>query len=403
MWTRISGVVLVAVWMGCVLAGCSDTTSAGPEFGVPSLVSGTTTPGSIALQNLDAQVSGAFTLWERNPEWVEAAEQVVGLLGSRTQFVGSYADFRQMVEIADGVAEAHPDNPRAHRLAARVASATHRFDEAMAALDAAEALGAEVQVARDGILLARGADLVGVLARAEARVAKAPTFESLVHLGGSLSALGRYDEADAAYLAAAAGYRDVSPLPLAWVSFQRGVMWSESALRPEWGEILYRDALRRLPGFIVANTHLAEIESETSVEVALARLKPLASLTDDPEPSGLVGELLAPSDAPASSDWVSQAASMYEELLAEFPLAFSDHGAEFFMGPGEDSDRALSLALLNYDNRRSEGSLELALHAAVAADRPDVVCELLDTAPEAANTFSLAATLSSVREAFPCP
>ena len=41
---------------------------------------------------------------------------------------------------------------------------------------------------------------------------------------------------------------------------------------------------------------------------------------------------------------------MYEELLATFPRAFADHGAEFFSGIGDD-ERALELLELNLGGR----------------------------------------------------
>jgi len=58
-------------------------------------------------------------------------------------------------------------------------------------------------------------------------------------------------------------YRDVSPFPIAYVAFQRGVMWAELANAPERALPLYREAVERLPGYVVANVHLAELTCTT--------------------------------------------------------------------------------------------------------------------------------------------
>src|SRR5690606_26382190 len=114
-----------------------------------------------------------------------------------------------------------------------------------------------------------------------------------------------------------ATYGDVSPLPVAWVAFQRGVMWAEQADRRDLGCALYGEGTRRLPAYVVANVHLAEIEREASPSRAIARLGSILA-SGDPEPAGLLGEiLLAEGDPAEAAPLIAQAEARYDELLAK--------------------------------------------------------------------------------------
>src|SRR5258705_255560 len=61
------------------------------------------------------------------------------------------------------------------------------------------------------------------------------------------------------------------------------------------------------------------------------------------------------------------ARSGFEELLAKHPLAFADHGAEFYAGSGADPVRAFELAQKNLANRPTLRAFEQAYATALAA------------------------------------
>src|SRR5690606_35208397 len=153
------------------------------------------------------------------------------------------------------------------------------------------------------------------------------------------AALGEFEAADEQFAAALATLRDVSPFPVAQLCFQRGVMWGEQAANPERALPHYVEAVRRLPGYVVANVHLAELEVELGQRAAaLERLRAIVDRPADPEPAGFLGELLssgAPPD-PAGRALIERARAAYDGLLGRHPEAFLDHAAEFFAGPGGD-------------------------------------------------------------------
>ena len=86
--------------------------------------------------------------------------------------------------------------------------------------------------------------------------------EELVPLGALYAELREFDEADRTYRRALSEYQDVSPIAVAWVCFQLGVLWGE--LVPEPRSILaalwYGKAVEYLPRYVKARVHLAEIQ-----------------------------------------------------------------------------------------------------------------------------------------------
>lgn len=374
---------------GLPLTGCNDTSS-GPDSSPPQAQAEAdqgprpeaavgdrdlplgfkrpTTAGPQAAKNLGAQIDGYEAQLRRRPQDVGLMSQIIDLRLSRTQFLGSYDDFSRAEALADAAVAV--DEAAGRRLRSRVHTALHAFEAAEADLGAA----AQMSPAQAGTLaLALGRDLTPHIAAAESAVEARRSYGNLTHLAALLAGAGRFDDADAAYRAALAAYNDVSPFPVAWVAFQRGVMWGEMADRPDRALVLYREAVRRLPGYVVANVHLAELESEVGLKgLAIERLRSVLN-TADPEPAGLLAELL-PSGDPEGDALVAAAKAKYESLFEAYPLAFLDHGAEFFMGPGADPARALALARKNLEIRQNDRAYLVGIEAALAADDKDQAC-----------------------------
>jgi hypothetical protein len=177
------------------------------------------------------------------------------------------------------------------------------------------------------------------------------------------------------------------------VQFQRGVMWGEMADNQEVARRLYEDAVRILPGYVVANVHLAELEFEAGeFDLASARLERVAE-REDPEPLSRLAQFLAEQPAPdmvRSAEAQAEALSRWNAVLDGERAAYLDHGAEFFMAAGDDAERGLSLALENLENRQTERALLLALDAALHAGSQTLACELLRSVPGEPKRVALA-------------
>jgi tetratricopeptide (TPR) repeat protein len=176
------------------------------------------------------------------------------------------------------------------------------------------------------------------------------------------------------------------------------VMLAEQANAPERARPHYLEALHRLPQYVVANVHLAELEAEAGErDAAIDRLRQIVDQTRDPEPAGYLGELLLERDAydPAAVGLIERARNGYQRLLDQYRAAFLDHAAEFFGGPGRDPALSVALARENLALRPTPRAHALAIEAALAAhDRP-LTCQLVAAAsPLGERSRNLAELLS---------
>jgi tetratricopeptide (TPR) repeat protein len=360
-----------------------------------------TTDGNIARDNLTARIDAMTGLLKRDPDAAGLRKSLVEALLSRTQFFGTFSDFDRARALVT------PPSPRSTAAEldewAQVAGALHDFRSARGALDAAEKRDGVARAAqRSTLALALGEDLPAVYAAREAAARKVPTFETLAGLAAAEAALGRFEDADATYRRALDAYRDVSAFPVAWVEFQRGMMWAESAGRPERAVPLYRDAIARLPGYVVANVHLSELEAEMGDrESAIRRLAPLADTVNDPEPAAVLAKLLADSNPAQSKRLAEKARRGYEALLTKHRNAFLDHAAEFFGGAGGDPRRALALAEENLQLRPTDRAYALAIRMATAAHAGARACALVQEAGETRASAVLAALVRETSQRCP--
>ncbi len=359
--------------------GVDDPAPAASPADVPIDVARTTTDGHVAVQNLDATIEELQRLVAERGGDARLERVLAERLQQRAAYTGSYDDFAEIDALTAADIARDPGDPVAWQGRASFLGAVHRFVEARDALATAEAAGASpgaIARARWVIDLAEGAAPEALVEQAALRLAESPSFQTRADYGTALAHAGRFEEADAAYVDAVARYRDVAPFPVAWVAFQRGVMWAERADRPDLAVPLYREAVRRLPRYVVANVHLAELEAAGAERPrALARLEALAGV-GDPEPDGLLAELLAPEAPDVAGPLRDRARARYEVLLARHREAFLDHGSEFFSGPGGDPARGLALALENLALRRDARAYKVAIEAAVAQGDLALACRL---------------------------
>jgi tetratricopeptide (TPR) repeat protein len=342
-----------------------------------------TTRGDIALSNLTHRIVTLEKRAEHGPLALRAREQLVDALLNRVAFTGTFDDFERARELGESSVRDFGRDAKAYLLRARTRSALHLFEDAARDLEEAAKLGAEVDAKLASIRIAQGRELERAREFARRRVARAATFEDLGLLASAEAALGEFDAADRHYAAALATLHDVSPFPVAQLCFQRGVMWAELAAHPERALPYYAEAVRRLPGYVVANVHLAELEASLGRrDGAIDRLRSIVDHTGDPEPAGLLGELLAerdPNDLAATA-WIARARAGYEGLLVRHREAFLDHAAEFFAGPGGAPALSAELARENLALRQTPRAYALAIDAALSAHDTPLACRQIEAA-----------------------
>ena len=349
----VTGALLAAA-LGCAAAGDAPG-AADVELGFEA----PTTDGRVAVANLEAELRALTPRLDASNARDGLRRRALDQHLLRNQVLADPAD----LDAAEALAATFEGPGRAAAEAA-VQDARHEWDAALARLpvDGREA---------ESIALARGADAAPIVEARRLRAERSPSFSTWLDLAAALNAGGRYADADRAYREALAAYGGISPFPVAFVQFARGVMWAERAGRPELARPLYEEATRRSPLFTVAQVHLAELEAEAGeLDAAVARLEGARAASPDPEAPGLLGELLT-DDA-----LVAEARATYEQLLATSRLAYVDHATEFFLGPGADGARALRLAEENLANRDTERARDLAIRAAEAAGDQDRACAL---------------------------
>ena len=332
-----------------------------------SCASPRTTDGTIALSNLEAHIDGLELSAGRGELDSPAWSELIDLITLRAQILGRIADYERASALAEQRALVAPADRFTFVARARTRAALHRFDEALADLDTAERLGSprpELEAERAAILQAVGRYEEAVALRRTAAERRAD-FESLAGLACLHAELGEIAAAETCFDESCRRFRSVSPFPIAQLEFQRGRMWfgqGDLKCARRWFEA----AWRRLPAYAQAEGHLAEVEYALGERnSAIARLRRLASVADDPDYATQLARMLAETDQADEADiWRGRAEERYEQLVARHPAAFADHAAEFWLSAGNEPRRALSLAKLNLKVRNTPRARALVARAA---------------------------------------
>ncbi len=324
------------------------------------------TAGTLAMINLQAQIESL----ERRIEagWTGVADKttLIELIALRGQVRSRISDYEWAEAAAEKLARDAPADPAAFVARARVRIGFHRFSEALSDLDTAHDLGADradIDVERASIFQAVGRydDAIAIYDKVATRRAE---FDSLGALATLHADCGEIEIAEQLFDESRACYRNVSPFPPALLDFQRGHMWLEEGDLHQ-ARIWFESALRSLPAYAAADGHLAEIEAALGApEGAVARLLTLATSSDDPDYSASLARILKEAGHEEEArEWRSAAAARYDELMTRHPEAFADHAAEFWLEADGDRDRALRLATMNLELRKTRRALHLFARA----------------------------------------
>jgi tetratricopeptide (TPR) repeat protein len=341
-----------------------------------------TTDGEIAIINLESARRRSWSRFFQVPLLEGRAEAIVEHERLTAQFVGDISALDRLDSLARQLSDMDAESPRTALIQAQIASMAHRFAEARRYLARADLGGApseEVGRLRLNIDQACGTDLDRVL-KARRRLARRfARLEDQVSLGSLLADLGDIAAAERAYEEALRAYHDVSPFPVAWIWFQRGVLCGGLLPQPRQEEAAecYRTAIGYLPRYTKARVHLAEIYLSTGrAEEAETLLVPGLPSHDPEVPWRLANAMSAQGKSADAEAHMQAARSGFESLLARHQLAFADHGADFYAGSGNDGRRALELARINVANRPTLRAFKQAHAIAVSAGDTAAAAEL---------------------------
>jgi tetratricopeptide (TPR) repeat protein len=333
-----------------------------------------TTAGVIAVGNLDARIHGHAARATGGGLTVGERAELVELLALRGHVLGRIADSERASAMADELVGQAPADARSFAARARTSGGFHRFTSALTDLDAAAALGGdrvELDAERAAIhqALGRYDEALAILRPA---VDRRGDFSALAALAGLCGERGEIDEAERWFRAATRCYRSTSPFPLAALELQRGQMWMEhDDLRRAraWCDA----AVRRLPAYVPAQGHLAELDAALGeTAAAIARLRPLALASDDPDYATQLAHILRDAGQTEEAQiWRGNAQARYDELLTRHPEAFADHAAEFWLTIGGDPKRAFWLARQNLSLRQTPRARALVRRALTHNKRRD--------------------------------
>lgn len=329
-----------------------------------------TTSGAIALVNLQAQINGLESRAAMERLGVTQRVELIELITLRGHVLGCITDYERAVALAEQLVRDTPASGSAFLARARTRATFHRFAEALADLDAAAQLGlarAALEAERATIFQALGRYDEALALRRDA-AAHRPDFSTLSALAGLQAERGEVAEAERLFSEGRRRYQGVSPFPVALLDFQRGLRWLEQgdlyAARAR-----FEAAQARLPAYVPARGHLAEVEAALGQrEAAISRLRPLAVSSDDPDYAAqLAGLLSEAGEVLEAGCWRARAAAHYDELVARHPAAFADHAAEFWLTTGADAERAFQLARQNLALRQTPRAYSLFHRAALAS------------------------------------
>ena len=354
-------VVVAAATTGCRRKATPSSASRGP----------TTTSADIWLANLDGQIAELERIVKAKPEITANLQRLSALHHVRGRFRDDLDEIQQGIDLATSCIEREPDAPTCRLMRAEQEQSLHRFAQARADLARAKELGGDA---------ARAADLEADLdwndGRYDAAIAairrarrERPSTATWLREAQLDHDLGDEAAADAAFDAAERAVSDTSPLPVAHLEVQRGIVLVARG-RLDDAVSWFRAAAARMPTYIAANEHLAEtLHVLGKDDESVALYEKVVALSDDPEFSHALAALYAARGKKADADALeAKARARYEALLVKYPEAMYWHASEFFLGVG-DARRALELLEKNVALRPNSASYVALAKAQLANGR----------------------------------
>jgi tetratricopeptide (TPR) repeat protein len=341
-----------------------------------------TTDGDIAIGNLEGSLQSAQTMAQSPSGDAIAKSGFISLLCVHGQYRGVLADYQRAEDLLPALMKLDAKEARSYLTRAQVRSIFHEFDAAHADLTQAEKLDkgvAPLVMERRASLLAAADKLDEALPIYHDIASRRPDVSTLGAEAALLGQRGELAAAEALFIKAQRHFRDVTPFPLAWLYFQHGLMWEQHDNLARAHE-LYAAAVERLPSYAAAVAHLAGAETARGRrDAAIALLRPLVGVSDDPEYKGQLAALLEQSgDVDGAKRLLAEAKGSYQLLLARHPRAFAAHAARFYLGPAKDPKSAMVWAEKNLAFLTTNDSLALAVEVSASANKSEQACALAE-------------------------
>jgi tetratricopeptide (TPR) repeat protein len=319
-----------------------------------------TTSANIALGNLDAQITELTRLVKVDPKNVSRRRMLSGALNVRGKHRGDLDEIQLGIDEISRAIALEPKNADLYLDRANQEQSLHRFKEARADVAMARSLGAhapDLAAVDQELDWNDGRYDTAIAAILSARNARKST-ATVARVAQLEHDLGHEELADREFEEAEDLYDDTNPIPLAWLDVQRGLHAMKTG-RIEQAVELYREAVRRIPTFIMAGEHLAEaLHRLGKDDEAIAIYEDLVKRSSDPELMGALASIYRAHRRVKEADALkAKAARRYDELLAKYPEAMYWHASEFFAGEGADPKKAVELLIKNLALRPNSVSL----------------------------------------------
>lgn len=335
------------------------------------------------MGTLQGQLKNSATALERSPKSAGAhllyADKLLGV----AKVYGDLNQIQGAAEVATDGLKLEPNHPGLLLLRAQARFALHQWKDATEDLkhlkrvkpDHPALPGLEAEIAWNQGEVDKAAEAIRELARTQ------PSFGTVSRLGHLHYHLGQLPAADEAFARAETLYEDSSPVPLAWLNVQRGLLRLHSG-RFEEARVFYEEAHRRAPRYPMATEHLAEIEHLLGHhDRALELYLQVVEQTDNPEfHAALAGLYRDMGQEDKAKEHVQAARKRSLELLARHPSAMGSHGADFFLEDGAEPARALELLTRNAAERPNPESLQGLASAQLANGQLEAAAATIDKA-----------------------
>ncbi len=335
-----------------------------------------TTSAEIALGNMDSQLAELERLTKLDPKNVARLRMLSNMHVTRGKHRGDLDEIQLGIDMIAKCILLSPNEGDLYLDRANEEQSLHRFKEARADLQKAKALGAKADAIADVEQELDWNDGKYEPAMAAIRAARArhPTMMTVARVAQLAHDLGKHEEADREFEAAEDLITDTNPIPVAWLDVQRGLHKVKTG-RLDEAIVFYREAVARIPSFVMAREHLAEaLHMLGKDEEATAIYESIVKTSTDPEFTGQLAGLYREQGKTKEADALrAKATARYGELLRKFPEAMYWHASEYFSEEGADPKRTLELLQKNIALRPNMtsfvalASAQLAVGDAVAA------------------------------------
>lgn len=305
-----------------------------------------TTDWQVFIRNLRGQVKGSGAAVAKAPQPLKLKMHAQKLL-SLGRLLGDIEVLGEALAVADRMVKASPRDAAGLLLRAQARFALHQWDGVREDVKAIKKISPKLSGVGDleAELLWNAGKYDEATGAFTALAKERPTLYRVARLGNILAQRAGFEAGDKAFARAETLYRDVSPVPIAWLYVQRAL------LRIEHGR--YREALlflegayERAPGYPMVVEHLAQVHALLGDRRLAAELYEEAiGLTPHPEYYGaLAGVLRAMARTEEAEKHEATARARAGSLLKSHPAAAAGHAVEVLQGAARKEALAAFLA-----------------------------------------------------------